>query len=252
MNYLYRGGIYLALFIFFPVITFAQSRNTLEFGSGLLLQGNRNHLISPLRYTGSTLPVSAGYRREKPKYSITIEGFFSDHKLHSGLSSGYNHTQKDLDARLRIGYLRNIASFGGGKGMFIIGAYHDVMLNLQKQYYTPDDIEHFIDVSVSLVDIASGFRYNLSSNHIFHDIFDITILNLGLRTPYFGLRRNLDTYFEFPGQFFKITEKFSYQYRFSRFINLRVLYLFTYYRYKTPFHNRSLYQNVLIRFGVRI
>jgi hypothetical protein len=252
MNYLSRGGIYLTFFILFPILTSAQSGNTLEFGSGLLLQSNRNHLISPLRYTGSAIPVSAGYRRDKPKYSITIESLFSDKRLQSGFSSGYNHTQKDLDARLRIGYLRNIASFGTGKGMFIIGAYHDVMVNLQKQYYDPDHIEHFIDISASLVDIASGFRYQLSSDHIFNEIFDISILNLGLRSPYFGLRRDLDTYFEFPDQFFKITEKFSYQYRFSRVIKLRVLYLFTYYRYKHPFLNRSLYQNVLIQFGVRI
>jgi hypothetical protein len=252
MDYLSRGGIYIALFMLFPILTFAQSGNTLEFGSGLLIQSNRNHLISPLRYTGFALPVSAGFRRDKPKYSIVIESSFSDKRLHSGLSSGYNHSQKDLNARLRIGYFRKIAALDRGKGIFIIGAYHDVMVNSQKQYYAPDDIEHFIDISASLVDIASGFRYKLSSDHILNEIIDISVINLGLRSPYFGLRRDLDTYFEFPDQFFKITEKFSYQYRFSRFINLRVLYLFTYYRYKRPFLNRSLYQNVMIQFGVRI
>jgi len=247
------GGIILIFsYWIYPGITYAQKQHILELGSGVYQQNTINKLISPLTYRGMSMPINVDYRVIKSKYVMVIGGNFSLQKLTSNITNASQHFQNEIGAELYFGYMRKINTFSSKRFHFYAGAYHDILFTFQDQHYDQDSEEDFVNVAVSLIEAALGYRYALNPRQTLSQNINITLVGLNFRTPYYGLRTDPNMYLEFPNDNLKITHQISYAYRLGKHLSIGLRYRFLYRTYKRPFKFYSLTNHYLVTLGVHL
>lgn len=191
-----------------------------------------DHLVSPLRYSGSSSLLRIGFDRRGDSRVGVSAGYARPH-LTSTISRDGNNEESGLRLEASIWYLRSLRRFRENRLTLRGGAQIGVHFATWKHVYV-EGVEGSYFHGVGLIQAAGEMTYRFRSGRVVEYRLAFPFLGLGLRTSYQGSNDVTSPKLQGPWDVRGFDQSVMLGIPLSEGIELRFEYHSSYFRYPDP------------------